>query len=64
MELIQNTDLENARKNARKLSHEYWNIIFQVIRNDDDTYSVSKFYDEQAVCYYIKGKCRKHTVPS
>lgn len=60
MKLLNGVSLSEAKENACGLSYLFWNTYFHVVKNDNETYSVSRYYDEQAVYYYINEKCSEH----
>jgi hypothetical protein len=56
---LQENELDRIKKEAEELSIKYWNKYFHILKSGD-TYTISKYYEDNAILYYINGEEYSH----
>ena len=52
--------LQEAEFTAIELSKKQWNSYFHVQQSGDGTYFLTKYFEDGAISYALKGKLKNH----
>jgi len=54
-------NLNEAKNEALQLSVKQWNRYFHIVSSDNKTYSIDRYFNDNAKFYFLKGIEYKHS---